>query len=119
MSDRGASTSDRSVVCPRCGARTRQGITPLGRVCVECSRRVFAVPSRQPGTPRSEDPWSVIAPIFAVGVLIAVTWALAADGLSSFDPVVVVAAWGTFVVWALSPYGPSGHSWRWLDGIRT
>jgi hypothetical protein len=60
----------------------------------------------------------VIAPLFAFGVLVAVTWALVADGLSSFDPVAVVAAWGTFVVWALSPSGPAGRSRRWLAGIR-
>jgi hypothetical protein len=59
----------------------------------------------------------VIAPVFAVGVLIAMTWALLADGLSSFDPVVVVAAWGTFAVWALSPSGPAGRPRHLLDEI--
>jgi hypothetical protein len=51
-------------------------------------------------------------------VLLAVTWALVDDGLSSFDPVVVVATWGTFVVWGLAPSGPAGHARRWLEGIR-
>jgi hypothetical protein len=60
----------------------------------------------------------VIVPILVAGVLLVVTWAFVADGLSSFDPVVVVAAWGTFVIWGLAPSGPAGCSRRWLDGIR-
>ena len=75
---------------------------------------MFAVPSRERGRRRT-DPWSVIGPLFAFGLLIAASGAVVADGLSSFDPVVLAAGWGTLVIWGLAPRG-DGHGW--LDGIR-
>lgn len=109
--------ADRDVPCPRCGGDTRPGFTRLGRVCRNCSRHVFTVPPHG-GRPsgRSTDTWAVILPPFAFGVLVAVTAAVLGDGLSSFDPVVLFAAWGTFAVWGLAPPGPDGR--RWLDRLR-
>lgn len=57
----------------------------------------------------------MIAPLLAFGLLVAVSGAVVADGLSSFDPVVLAAGWGTFVIWGLAPRGDGGG---WLDGIR-
>lgn len=110
MADREHRTADQEVACPRCGAGTRRGITPLGRVCEDCSRRVFTLPSgvfgspaRDPGPYRAVSLLGVIGPLFVFGVLVAVTWTVVGDGLSTFDPVVVTAAWGTFLVWILAP----------------
>jgi hypothetical protein len=57
----------------------------------------------------------VIVPLFVFGVLVAMTWITIGDGLSSFDPVVVVAAWGTFLVWGLAPSGSGDDGHRLLD----
>lgn len=103
MSDGEHGESDRHVVCPRCEARTRQGVTPVGRVCEACSRRVFAVPFRRLETPGQGGSWERVGLALVFGSLLAVTWTLLGDGLSSFDPVVVVAMWVTFATWGLAP----------------
>ncbi|MFB6227541.1 MAG: hypothetical protein ABEH88_02990 [Halobacteriales archaeon] len=66
---------------------------------------VAGILPRDAGTDRLLLRSSVIVPLFVFGVLVAVTWMIVGDGLSTFDPVVVVAAWGTFVVWGLAPSG--------------
>jgi hypothetical protein len=91
-------------------------------VCEDCSRRVFTLPAsvgrflhRDAGTDRSVPRSGVIVPLFVFGVLVAMTWIVIGDGLSSFDPVVVVAAWGTFLVWGLAPSGSGDDGHRLLD----
>lgn len=43
------------------------------------------------------------------GVLIVVTGILIGDGLSDFDPFIVVTAWVTFMLWGLAPSGSGNH----------
>lgn len=124
MADNKPETSGREVSCPRCGARTRRGITRLGRVCEDCSRRVFTIPLAATNLPfgnaetdRLASTSDVIVPLVVFAVLVAVTWTVAGDGLSTFDPIVLVAGWGTFVVWGLAPSGSGSENYRFLDRL--
>jgi hypothetical protein len=84
----------------------------MGRVCERCSRRVFA---GLPGPPVSETPGGadvmrVAGPILFFELVVVATAVVFGGGLSNLDPALLIAAWGTFVIWVLAPSGDPRHT---------